>query len=335
MRAVKAGAVALAALGAATVSRWGARRWSSLQEISPELRVSPMMLLPLAPRHDAVVRGMQRLSARARPPLPEMARWEQVPGADGQHAVPVVVYDPPGRDAPSGALLWVHGGGRVVGGAAFDHDLCVELAQETGLLVVSIDYRLAPDHPFPAALDDVVATLVWVGERADELGVDPARVALGGASAGGGLAAEAAQRAHDQGLPVAFQLLVYPMLDDRTLPGTVERRPWWVWTPQHNRYAWSAYLGHPAGEPEDRPYAVAARRQDLSGLPAAWIGVGEVDLFRREALTYAHRLERAGVPTELHMEPGMPHGSDIALPEASSMVAFRARMAQALRDAVG
>lgn len=311
------------------------RRWSSLQEVSPELRISPLMLLPVVPHSDGMVRTIQRAAAKVVPQLPVGARWEEVPGVPGAPPVRVVVYDRTDRTRPSGVLVWVHGGGRVLGGAAFDHEICSELAERAGILVVSVDYRLAPDHPFPAALDDIIATLAWLQDRADELGVDPARVAVGGASAGGGLAAEAAQRAHDERIPLAFQLLVYPMLDDRTLPGRVERKPWWVWTPAHNRYAWTAYLGHPAGEAEDRPYAVAARRGDLTGLAPAWIGVGQVDLFLREASVYAHRLETAGVPVELHVEPGMPHGADQGSPEVPSMVVFRDRMARALADAVG
>lgn len=329
-RAVQAAAIG----GVAVAGHWVARRRAAMREVSPELRLSPLLLLPLVPGHDGVVRTLQLLGDRAHPRLPEHARLEHAPGRDRGPDVPVVVYDLPGRERPSGVLVWVHGGGRVVGSAHHDHAICLRVAEGAGVLVVSVDYRLAPDHPFPAALDDISAVLDLVHAEAGRLGIDPERVAIGGSSAGAGLAAEASQRAFDEGVPLAHQLLIYPMLDDRTLPGRVPRRPWWVWTPQHNRYAWSAYLGHPAGEPEDRPYAVAARREDLAGLPPAWIGVGEVDLFLAEATRYAERLRAAGVPAELHVEPGMPHGVDQGSP-APSMLAFRDRAVTAVRDAVG
>jgi acetyl esterase/lipase len=129
----------------------------------------------------------------------------------------VFVYEPTVRDRPGAGLLWVHGGGLVLGRPEADHELCSRIARDLGILVVGARYRLAPEHPFPAALDDLVAVVRWLADPAAGLGVDPTRVAVGGASAGGGLAASAVQRAHDEGLPVAFQLLVHPMLDDRTV----------------------------------------------------------------------------------------------------------------------
>ena len=137
---------------------------------------------------------------------------------------------------------------------------------------------LAPEHPFPAALNDCAAALTWLREHCAAAGV-PTRIAVGGASAGGGLAADLAQWALDHDVPVDFQLLLYPMLDDRTLDHGPGDRGHLIWTPEANRLGWTAYLGHPAEEREDRPYAVAARRADLTGLPPAWIGVGDLDLF--------------------------------------------------------
>jgi len=199
-----------------------------------------------------------------------------------------------------------------------------------------VDYRLAPEHPYPAALDDIAAVLEWMHARPQDLAIDADRIAVGGASAGGGLAAETCQRARDEGLPVAFQLLEYPMLDDRTIHPDPDGRGKFVWTPGSNRYGWSAYLGHPAGSEQNRPYAVAARADDLSGLPPAWIGVGELDLFYAEDVEYAQRLRSVGVECELHIEPGMYHGADLALSDQpASMRAFWKRMAQALRSGVG
>ncbi|WP_197971724.1 alpha/beta hydrolase [Tessaracoccus lapidicaptus] len=198
-----------------------------------------------------------------------------------------------------------------------------------GLVVATVDYRLAPEHPFPAALDDCMTALRWLHDNAARFGVDPARIAVGGESAGGGLAAMVAQRAHDEGLPVASQVLVYPMLDDRTALRDPGHRGEFVWTPSYNRQAWEWFLGHPVRQEESRPYAAAARRGDLTGLPPAWIGVGELDLFHDEDVDYARRLEEAGVQVEPVVVPGMAHVMDM-LP-APSMRAFRDSWLRALR----
>ena len=210
-----------------------------------------------------------------------------MPAREGHPGTHVYVYDTPTRPRPTGVLLWIHGGGYVMGDPRGDHDVCSQHARDLGIVVVNVDYRLAPEHPFPAALEDCYAALRWVHENADELGIDPSRIAVGGGSAGGGLAAALAQLAHDRGeVPVCFQYLVYPMLDDRTT--LVRKRPrTLVWTPGANLFGWTSYLGHPPGLEESRPYAVPARREDLSGLPPAWIGVGDIDLFYEEDVAYA------------------------------------------------
>jgi acetyl esterase/lipase len=234
-------------------------------------------------------------------------------------------------------MLWIHGGGFVSGDPKTYHDICSRIAKELDILVVSVDYRLAPEHPFPAGLDDCYAALEWIHRQAAGLGVDPGRVAIGGDSAGGGLAACLAQLAHDRGeLPVGFQLLVYPMLDDRTvLRAEHGGTGGFVWTPASNRYGWTAYLGHAPGDAETRPYAAASRREDLSGLPPAWIGVGDLDLFHSEDLIYAERLKVAGVDCELVEIPGMYHGADSFFDgRAESMTLFRKSMLAALRRGV-
>lgn len=251
-----AGAAGTAVLAAAAVpaARWVAGRWRALQQVDPELRTTPIIwALPLVPPVTPVVKAVQHLATLARPDLPECARRDTASATGSRPDVPVIVYDPPAAaDRPTGALVWIHGGGRVIGSADQDHDVCTLLAREAGVVVVSVDYRLAPDHPFPAALDDVTTALEWLHTHAAPLGVDPTRIAVGGASAGGGLAAELAQRAHDEGIPVAFQLLVYPMLDDRTLPGNLPAgpRPWWAWTPeQYQRVPSKGSVRNRAGGP--------------------------------------------------------------------------------------
>jgi acetyl esterase/lipase len=330
-------ALTATALVAGTVARGVIRRRAVLQAVAPDLR-TPLLYVPMSLRSDRVLRLMRRIPGRPGPVTEGVELREHTVAARGEHPeTPVYVYEPPARVRPSGVLLWIHGGGFVLGHPSSYHPLCSRIAAELGLLVVSVDYRLAPEHPFPAGLEDCYTALEWIHRNAVDLGVDPARVAIGGDSAGGGLAACLAQLAHDRGeLRVGFQLLVYPMLDDRTVlrtdhAGTGD----FIWTPVSNRYGWTAYLGHEPREEEPRPYAVAARRPDLSGLPPAWIGVGDLDLFHSEDLVYAERLKVAGVPCELVEVPGMYHGADDFFDgRAESMTQFRRSMLAALRRGV-
>lgn len=224
---------------------------------------------------------------------------------------------------PTAALLWMHGGGYLVGSAAQDDALCRAFARRTGATVVSVDYRLAPQYPYPAALDDCHAALVWLASQSD---IDRDRIAIGGASAGGGLAAALAIRARDNGLvdPV-LQLLAYPMLDDRT--DTVDPRHR-LWDARANRLGWSSYIG------DADPATVApARHRDLSGLAPAWIGVGTLDLFYDEDTTYRDGLESAGVACDFLAIPGAFHGFDLVLRRAAISREFFDAQCDALREA--
>lgn len=243
------------------------------------------------------------------------------------------VYRP--RDGASGgALLWLHGGGLIVGRPAMDDARCIPWSRDLGLVVVSADYRLAPEHPFPAALDDAHGAWSWLIEAAAGLGIDPARVAVGGASAGGGLAACLTQRLRDEGgPPPAAQLLVYPMLDDRTAARReLDAERHLVWPNRSNRVGWAAYLGQEPGADVVPDHAVAARGDDLADLPPAWVGVGTLDLFREECSAYAARLSAAGVPVELHEVPGAPHGFDALAPGVPLSRAFEDRQRAFLRE---
>lgn len=304
------GLLLLLAAGAGA-SAWGRERHRAVQQVPPDMR-SPMLYAPFAIRNTAELHLARRLRIGDLPPRAGVQlRRLTIPGRTG--GVPVYVYRPTKASAdPTGALLWIHGGGYVAGRPDGYHDICSRFAAELGIVVVSVDYRLAPEHPFPAGLDDCLAALEWMHAQASELGIDPARLAIGGDSAGGGLTAALAQRVHDQGrIPLRLQLLVYPMLDDRSVlrPDHGDRGRL-VWGPASNRFAWTAYLGHRPGEQEPPPYAVPARREDLRGLAPAWIGVGTLDLFYEEDVEYAQRLTAAGVPCELHVVPGMYHGAD-------------------------
>ena len=256
---------------------------------------------------------------------------------DDREAVRVLTYAHPSRASSSPALLWIHGGGTVIGKPEQGNTICSRWASELGLLVVSVDYRLAPEHPFPAGLEDCYTALCWLHENGSELGIDPERIAIGGDSAGGLLSASLAQLARDRGgPPIAFQLLEYPMLDDRTvlLPDPGPERSF-VWSPGASRLGWSAYLGGAPRHEDDRLYAAPARTQDLSGLPPAWIGVGSIDLLHDEAVEYAERLQKAGVSCELYVEPGMFHGADSILRKAPTAVRFADAMTGALARGLG
>lgn len=326
----------LAAVGAAVVVE--ARRRDlgpAFHQVAPELR-APLLVLP----HGTSSAGRpadgqrHRLSAAALPRVFPRGLGRERTALGGGLKVPVWCYRAEAagpQGAPTGALLWFHGGGFVSGSPAQDHLLCSRIARQLSILVVSVDYRLAPGHPFPAALDDGFAVLTWVRERAQELGVDPARLAVGGAGAGGGIAAALAQRAHDAGIGLVFQLLNSPMLDSATGAGGAEipGRGDFVWTARANAEAWRAYLGHAPGQFDGRDWAVPAHRVDLAGLAAAWVGVGDLDLFYDEGLAYARRLRAAGVSARVRTEKGMYHAADNCQ-WASSMRDFRAESIEAL-----
>ncbi|MFC5727875.1 MULTISPECIES: alpha/beta hydrolase [Nocardioides] len=232
-----------------------------------------------------------------------------------EYDVPLVVVRPrPVRDdgVPGTAVVWMHGGGYLAGQAEQDVPLLADLAAELGVVGVSVDYRLAPEHPHPAPVEDAYAGLAWVHEHAEELGIDRDRVIVAGESAGGGLAAALSTLARDRAeLPIAKQLLVYPMLDDRTARPDAELSPFagqLLWTPASNRFGWRSLLGEEPGAPGISPYASPARAEDLHGLPPTYLEVGELDLFVDEDVAYGHRLIKAGVPTELHVIAGAVHG---------------------------
>lgn len=231
------------------------------------------------------------------------------------------------------ALLWLHGGGYVIGHARMDEPFLLRCADELDLVVASVNYRLATQHPFPTPVEDAYAALRWLAARPD---VDPARIAIGGASAGAGLAASLAQLARERGeVTPSFQLLVYPMLDDRsaglTGPHDVDFR---LWNRTANRYGWRTYLG--GADLASLPHwAVPGRTADLSGLPPAWIGVGTLDLFHDEDVAYAERLREADVPCALEVVPGAYHGFDAVEFGTPVVQAFDAAKLAALRSALG
>jgi acetyl esterase len=259
-----------------------------------------------------------------------------VPGWEGDPDVAVRVYRPVSVSTRVPGILMIHGGGFVIGSVEAEHAGAALTAIGTGAVVVSVEYRLAPEHPFPAGLHDCYAALSYLHAEADALGVDTGRVALSGASAGGGLAAATALLARDRGGPaVCFQLLQIPELDDRLETESMRR---FVDSPLWNRplavQSWQAYLGPLYGTADVPFYAAPARADDLSGLPPAYISTAENDPLRDEGITYAQHLLQAGVSVELHQFPGTFHGSALVTTAAVSKRAQR-ESALVLRQALG
>jgi acetyl esterase/lipase len=271
---------------------------------------------------DEALPGVRELFAQM--PVPELSdaveRTDHV--VDETTGVSVRVHRPRGVEGDLPCLYWMHGGGLVLGSNVGDDARFDRWCQMFGIVGVSVEYRLAPDTPYPGPLDDCYAGLAWVHEHAAELGVHRGSIGIGGASAGGGLAAGLALLARDRGaLRVAYQLLIYPMIDDRQItPSSGWNDP--IWPPSANTYGWTSYLGEAKGGPDVPPYAAAARATDLRGLPPTLISVGAIDGFSDEDIDYAVRLRHAGVPVELHVYPGAPHGFDGLAPTA--LVAQRA-----------
>lgn len=231
----------------------------------------------------------------------------RIPGEDGNQ-VPLRIYRPADRKGSLPGLLWIHGGGYVFGFAAMFDDLCRQFVREVNCVVVSVDYRLAPEHPFPAGLNDCYAALKWMAAADNGLDIDATRIAVAGGSAGGGLTAAVALLARDKGGPaIKLQMPLYPMIDDRNVtPSSYEFTDARLWNRETNIKAWQLYLGDKGGEVS--PYAAPARAEDLSGLPPTYTIVGELDLFRDETIDYVQRLLQAGVATEFHIYPGCYHG---------------------------
>ena len=257
-----------------------------------------------------------------------------IPGPGG--ALLIRIYRPADADGALPAVVWLHGGGMMFGNIDVDGPGCERYAIKIGCAVVSVEYRLAPEHAYPAAIEDCYSALTWCTERADELQLDASRIAIGGESAGGGLAAGTVLLARDRGGPaVGFQVLVYPMLDDRNdTPSALEFEDIPSWSHRHNDGAWRGLLGDRAGRLDVEPYAAPARATDLSGLPPALIQVGELDVLRDENIQYATRLMRAGVATELHVYPGAYHGWDVAAAEARQSIRALDERTEALRRAL-
>ncbi len=243
----------------------------------------------------------------------------RVPGPEGAPEISLLICRPAGAAVPTAAIYHIHGGGMIVGDNRTGLPPVLEWAQDLRAAVVSVEYRLAPETPHPGPVEDCYAGLAWTAAHADEFGIDPDRIVVAGASAGGGLAAAVALLARDRGGPaLAAQMLMCPMLDDRNdTPSAWQMAGLGVWDRASNEVGWTALLGAARGGPDVSPYAAPARATDLSGLPPAFIDVGSAETFRDEAVTYASRIWQAGGVAELHVWPGGFHGFGMMVPQAA------------------
>jgi acetyl esterase/lipase len=325
----------------------GATTQLATKNVDPYSLVDPELLpavkgQPPGVINDEVVAIAQKQLPQLSAVLPsvpgvKMSR-RSIPGPSGAPDVSIVIADTAPEQKNKPVLLHIHGGGYVVGAAVAFLPGVLLYSKPTGCVVVSVDYRLAPPTKFPGSLNDNYAALLWVYNHAEELGADRKRIAIAGESAGGGHAAALAIHARDRAeVPIIFQLLIYPMLDDRT--GSTRAVPPHIgqigWGAAGNKYGWSALLGFPAGSAKVPDGAVPARVENLNGLPPAFIGVGAIDLFVDEDVEYARRLIDAAVPTELLVVPGAYHAFDLMVPNARVSRYFRESITAALQRAFG
>ena len=308
--------------------------------VDPEL-VAILDQIPAPVLTTETLGQIRAMSSQASAGLPQVSTLSVsehfIPGPEAAPDVRVLVYQPTSVHQSVPALLWLHGGGYIMGSADAEDLMVKRIVLDVGCAAVSVDYRLAPETPYPGPVEDCYAALKWLSTHADELGIDPDRIAVGGSSAGGGLAAALALLTRDRGeASLVFQLLLAPMLDDRTC--TLAKPHLYtgefIWTPEANRFGWTSLLGQEPGGPDVLPYAAAARAEYLEGLPATFINVGALDLFLEEDLEYARRLMRAGVPTELHVYPGAYHGFRMVADAQVTQAAGRDQLA-ALKRAFG
>jgi acetyl esterase/lipase len=305
-------------------------------ELAPALDLLPTMELSLATLPTWRTRLIE-MFAHIAAQLPTSSQVERkellVPGPDGAPDVRLLIYTPAAGGTSRPAYFYIHGGGYVMGTPDMADVRNRAIAMDLGCVVAAVDYRLAPETTFPGNIEDCYAALKWLHGHAIELGMDAGRIAIGGESAGGGLAASLALLVRDRGeIPIIHQQLVFPTLDDHNPDSSHPYAGEFGWTREASRFGWRSLLGREPGGTDVSPYAAAARAERLEGLAPAFIGVGALDLLLEENLEYARRLSRAGVPVELHVYPGAFHGSDMVAQARLSRMHARDQM-EALRAA--
>ncbi len=309
--------------------------------IDPEAREALDQILEMVPGgFNTIPDIVQRRAAVSQfeaaigaPPRPNVtAEDRMIPGPDGAPDLPIRIYTPAKPAGTAPGIYFIHGGGMIMGDIAGEDAVATEICDRIGAVVVSVDYRLAPENPYPAPVDDCYAGLCWMARHSEELNVDPIRLAIYGGSAGGGLTIATSMMARDRGFPaLRFHMPIYPMIDDRNeTPSSHEIVDVGIWDRSANAEAWRWYLG--GREPDD--YAAPARAENLAELPPTFIDVGTVDLFRDEDIIFAMRLMQAGVPTELHVYPGAYHAAENLAPDSALSARIWERRFDALRRAL-
>lgn len=267
------------------------------------------------------------------PPDDSLSIHDEIIAGPDNHSLKLRIYQPAERDEKLPALLWIHGGGYVLGTVESSDPLCAEFVKEAGCVVVSVDYRLAPEHPYPAPIEDCYSALKWMAGHVEALNIDGDRIGVAGASAGGGLTAALTLLARDRGYPsVHFQMPLYPMIDDRNnTPSAKEIKEGMIWNQTTNEAGWQMYLGPLHGTDNVPSYAAPARETDYSRLPYTYTCVGQLDPFRSETIAYVTKLAEAGVDVEFHLFPGAYHGFEGVNPDADLAVRAKDEYIQALK----
>lgn len=315
----------------------------SRERIDPESLLGLDALLEIAPggisaiaditeRRAALERVLDETTAELPPNENVVTEDKVIVGSEGTPDIHVRIFRPAGATDVLPGIYYIHGGGMSMGNIDSDALISAMLCEAINAVIVSVEYRLAPEHPYPAAVEDCYAALVWMAASAAQLGFDPERLAIYGGSAGGGLTIATALTARDRGGPALCSMMaLYPMIDDRNeTPSSHEMIDVGVWDRDANLEAWGWYLG---GKSADG-YAAPSRAENLSNLPPTFIDVGEVDLFRDEDITFAARLLQAGVPTELHVYPGSYHASEVFAPDAALSATIWQRRIESLKRAL-
>lgn len=304
-------------------------------------RVNPELLQALEMFQDLDLRpeflpAMREGMSQMRPPVvidEEVSFKDEIIVGPDANPLPLRIYRPVTATETLPVLLWIHGGGYILGSIDDNDELCVRFVKEANCVVVSVDYRLAPEHPYPAPIEDCYAALKWIADNAETLNVDSNRIGVAGASAGGGLTAALTLLARDRQYPsLCFQAPLYPMIDDRNnSPSTNEVKEGFVWNQKTNEAGWKMYLGELSGTDNIPAYAAPARAEDFSNLPFTYTCVGQLDPFRSETLTYVTKLAEAGVDVEFHLYPGAYHGFESINPNASIAVRAMNEYIQAVK----
>ena len=315
----------------------------SRERIDPESLLGLDALLEIAPggfnaiaditeRRAALERVLGEMTAELPPNENVVTEDKVIVGSEGTPDIPVRIFRPAGTADVLPGIYYIHGGGMSMGNIDGDAFISAMLCEAINAVIVSIEYRLAPEHPYPAAVEDCYGALAWMAESAAQLGFDSERLAIYGGSAGGGLTIATALTARDRGGPALCSMMaLYPMIDDRNeTPSSREIIDVGIWDRDANHEAWGWYLG---GKPADG-YAAPSRAENLSNLPPTFIDVGEVDLFRDEDIAFAARLLQAGVPTELHVYPGSYHASEVFAPDAALSATIWQRRIESLKRAL-